>query len=81
MQNKITDVVVLPYSIGNKIYFISSTIISEGLLTVKDMDGSLMAQKILSNCNEDHITVSKNIKTVEISIISENINYRKTIKL
>ncbi len=81
MINKYANIVVLSYSIANEIYFISSVVIIEGLLTIKNPENNLIAQKNLTNCNEDHIPVPKNIKSVIISIVAENINYRKTLKL
>ncbi len=81
MINRYANIVVLSYSIANEIYFISSVVIIEGLLTIKSPKNNLINQKILTNCNEDHISVPKNIKTVIISIVAENINYRKILKL
>ena len=81
MQNRSNKILMMTYNIGNDIFFISSIVISNGLFTVKNKDGLLLGQKIISNCNSDYITIPKKNKTVEISIISKDVEYKKTLTI
>ncbi len=71
---------VLFYWVDNDIYFISSTLISQGLFIAKNKEGKAISQKIVSNCNSEHLSIPKSYKTVVVSLISENFQYTKTVK-
>ena len=76
---------VLIYSIGNTIYFLSSSVISDGLLIVKNEEEKTISETVISNSNYGYLEIDKRImtklKTTTITIISNEINYEKKLNL
>ena len=79
MQEKANNEILF-YWVDNDIYFIASTVISQGLFIAKNDDGKPIGQKVLSNCNSEHLSIPPKTKSVVVSIISENLQYTKTVK-
>lgn len=79
MQNDKNNGVIF-YWVDSDICFISSAVIPEGLFIAKNENGKTINQKILSNCNSGHLSISKKNKTVEVSIISGELQFTKTLK-
>lgn len=81
MRNRGNNILIIAYNIKNEIFFISSIVILHRLFTVKNKEGLLLGQKTISNCNSECITIPKINKTVEISIISKDVEYKKTLTI
>jgi hypothetical protein len=76
---------VLIYAIGNTIYFLSSAVISDGLLVAKNEQEKTISEKVILNsnygCLEIDSTIMTKTKTATVSIISNEINYEKKLNL
>ncbi len=84
MQSDLNEINVLVYTAGNKICFLSSSVIAHGLLILKNAEGIVVKEKIISNTNSDYIIFSagtKINKKATVSIISNEINYEKKLIL
>ncbi len=80
MKKETNDTTVIFYWVGNEIHFISSSVISNGIFIAKNEKGTPINQKIVSNCNSEHLLIPGNNKTVVVSLISEHFQYTKTVK-
>jgi len=76
---------VLIYSIGNTIYFLSSAIISDGLLIAKNEQEKTISETVISNSNYGYLEIDKRtmakLKATTVTIISNEINYEKKLNL
>ncbi len=75
------DTNILIFTSRHEIYFTASSVIKQGLLTIENMDETIIIQKILSNTNHEHVVVPDDIKIVIIRILSDEINYEKILRL
>ncbi len=85
MQNEVDDTSVFIYLADNKVYFLASSIISNGLLIVKNEKGKTILQKVITDTNQGFLTIARKLKSklkkVTICIISTEINYEKKLNL
>jgi|APSaa5957512622_1039677.scaffolds.fasta_scaffold12186_3 hypothetical protein len=85
MKNKAEEINIMIYAVSNKICFLSSSIIKHGLLLLKNTDGELLKQKIITNSNSDFLTISSetkiNNRQLNICIVSDEVNYEKRMIL
>ena len=85
MQKETDKINVLIYTAGSSIFFLASSVISNGLLVVKDKKGKTLKQNVISNSNygilEIENDISDNNKTITACIISKEITYEKNLIL
>ena len=85
MKNKAEEINIMVYVVKNKICFLSSSIIKHGLLLLKNTDGELIKQKIITNSNSDFLTINTESKTynrqLNVCIVSNEVNYEKRMIL
>ena len=85
MRNKAEEINIMVYVVKNKICFLSSSIIKHGLLLLKNTDGELLKQKIITNSNSDFVTIStKTIiynRQLNVCIVSDEVKYEKRMIL
>ncbi len=81
LQTNKEEINVLVYTSYNEIYFVASSVIRQGLLTIREPDESIVYQKAILNSNYEHITLPIEIKKVIVYILSDEINYEKTLML
>ena len=72
---------ILVYTNQNEIYFLSTTPIREGVVTIKKTDGTVISQKLLSNSNYEHLALPAGVHKVEVSIVSDELIYKKTLRV
>ncbi|MCD6200943.1 MAG: hypothetical protein J7K46_03955 [Bacteroidales bacterium] len=75
------DTNILIFTSRHEIYFTASSVIKQGLLTIQNMDETIIFQKMLSNTNHEHVVISEDIEIVSIKILSDEINYEKILRL
>jgi hypothetical protein len=85
MQNKVDEINVLIYADGNTIYFLSSSVIADGLIIAKNEKEKTISRKIIANSNYGYLKVPHEMvakhKTATICINSNEINYEKKLIL
>jgi len=78
------EITVLVYVVGDKLCFMTSSLVAKGVLQMRDDNGSIIKQKVISNSNFDYMTISNNIrinnKTITVCIISNEISYEKRLR-
>ncbi len=85
MQNIVDEINVLIYADGNTIYFLSSSVIADGLIIAKNEKEKTISRKIIANSNYGYLKVPREMvtkhKTATICINSNEINYEKKLVL
>lgn len=85
MQDKVDEINVLIYADGDTIYFLSSSVISDGLLIVKNEKEKTISKKNIENSNYGYLKIPLEMvtrhKTATICINSNKVNYEKKMVL
>lgn len=83
MQDTVDEISVLIYADGNTIYFLSSSVIADGLLIAKNEKEKTISRKIIANSNYGYLKVPLEMvtkhKTATVYINSNKINYEKKL--
>jgi len=78
----IENIEVLIYAIKNDIHFVASIVLHNGNLTIMhNSTNEIITSKTFHVSNYEKITVHKNIKAIKVNIISDEINFTKTLIL
>ncbi len=80
-SSKLSETVLLVFFNNGKIHINASSIIKQGLLTVKTLDDKILFQKILSNTNYEGILIPQEVTSLKVIVISDELNFQKTIKI